>query len=286
MTKRGAGPKPELRMVIDIRILEHLGLKMYNSLPAVVSEYIANSWDAGATEVNVSVPETEIDDTSVLTIEDNGCGMTAKELNDKFLVIGRQRRRAEGTDALEVNGKERKVMGRKGLGKIAGFGVAGIVDVITRRDGRFVRFRMDYDAIYETLEAEDARDIKTTYDPVVIDWGNTNEPNGTAIVLCRLKRERAIRLDELRRGLATHFSVLGTDFTVKVNNRAIAPGDRLLQKKCQFVWEFENVPIAEGNVNVVSGWIGTMRDTIPAGEERGVIVMTRGSSYRKRRPTT
>ena len=92
------GEPPVLEMKIDIRVLEHLGLKMYTSLPAVIAEYVANSWDAGATEVNIEIPEGPIDENYSIIIQDNGEGMTIEEVNRKFLVVGRRRREEEGRD--------------------------------------------------------------------------------------------------------------------------------------------------------------------------------------------
>ncbi len=35
-------------MGISLRILDHLGLNLYSNTPAVISEAIANAWDADA----------------------------------------------------------------------------------------------------------------------------------------------------------------------------------------------------------------------------------------------
>ncbi len=90
-------PKPELLMQIDIRSLEHLGLKMYNSLPAVIAEYVANSWDAKAKKVNVIIPDLSVTPDYSIIITDDGTGMNEDELNHKFLVVGR-RKREEGPE--------------------------------------------------------------------------------------------------------------------------------------------------------------------------------------------
>jgi len=33
-------------MTIDLNVLNHLGIKLYSSIPAVLSEAVANAWDA------------------------------------------------------------------------------------------------------------------------------------------------------------------------------------------------------------------------------------------------
>ena len=40
---------------IDLNVLNHLGLNLYSNVPAVLSELIANAWDADSTEVKIIV---------------------------------------------------------------------------------------------------------------------------------------------------------------------------------------------------------------------------------------
>jgi hypothetical protein len=274
-TKEGT---PELEMVFDINVLEHLGLKMYTSLPAVISEYIANSWDSGATLVKISIPNVAMNEQYTISIDDNGVGMDKDEVNQKFLRVGRNRRDEEGTDIIDVNGRTRRVMGRKGIGKLAGFGVAGRVDINTRRDEKLIEFRMDYEKMQQLAKQKVDEKKKTTYRPEVIDWGPTDQSRGTTVKLSHLKRERAVDVRAVRRSIARHFSVIGEneDFEVKVNGETITPDERDLKCQCEFVWGIEDEPIAEQSPLKVKGWIGTMKDPVPYDIGRGVVVMVRG----------
>jgi len=273
------GP-PELEMTFDINILEHLGLRMYTSLPAVVSEFVANCWDAGARSVKVAIPQdTKITPNYIVRIWDNGCGMTADEVNKKFLVVGRSKRVEDGRDTITVDGKERKVMGNKGIGKLAGFGVAGCVSILTVRAGHFVKFTMDYDAMHKVAKEAQGKEIKTVYRPSVEDWGETTDPDGTVVELSRLKRVQIPDVDVMRRHLARRFSVVGKQysFNVCVNEKEIKPADRQLQSKCEIIWEFDE-PINDGKSWVVKGWIGSFpkHATLTDEFERGIIIMARG----------
>ena len=58
-------------MQISLNALEHLGMNLYSNVPAVLSEIVANAWDADATRVVVEVNQ---DDQSV-EITDDGIGM-------------------------------------------------------------------------------------------------------------------------------------------------------------------------------------------------------------------
>ena len=53
----------------------------------------------------------------VVTVTDDGIGMNHDELNQNFLVIGRNRRKAEGTGVSKV--KKKKVTGKKGQDKFS-----------------------------------------------------------------------------------------------------------------------------------------------------------------------
>ncbi len=71
-------------MRISLNVLNHMGLHLYSNTPAVISETIANSWDADATEVSINVnPEA-----MTISVRDNGSGMDISDINDKFLYVG------------------------------------------------------------------------------------------------------------------------------------------------------------------------------------------------------
>ena len=38
----------EYTMRLSLNVLDHLGLNLYSNIPAVISEVVANSWDADA----------------------------------------------------------------------------------------------------------------------------------------------------------------------------------------------------------------------------------------------
>jgi hypothetical protein len=282
------GEPPKLEMTFDINILEHLGLRMYTSLPAVVAEFVANSWDAGARVVKVTVPQAAaITPSYTVKIEDDGCGMTVDEVNRKFLVVGRARRLEEGTDTIKVDGQERKVMGSKGIGKLAGFGVAGRVVMSTTRNGFSVKFLMDYDAMHQAAKEAKEKDRRVAYVPSVEAWGTTEKPNGTSVELSNLKRVLTPDVDIMRRHLARRFSVMGLQnhFRVYVNDQETLPADRQLQTKCENIWNIDEL-IKEGKPWRVQGWIGSIphHDTLTDEFERGIVIMARGKMIQT--PTT
>ena len=68
------------------RTIEHLGIKMYATFPIALAELIANAYDAEATRVDIEISTA---DPKKIVVRDNGIGMSPEEVNDKFLMIGR-----------------------------------------------------------------------------------------------------------------------------------------------------------------------------------------------------
>ncbi|WP_177191523.1 TIGR02391 family protein [Nocardioides luteus] len=203
---------PELKLSFDPRTIEHLGFKMYSRLPNAVAELVANSYDADATHVEVVV------DTSgkqSVRVTDDGHGMSPQDLADKYLRIGRNRR-AEDMGYSE-SGK-RRVAGRKGLGKLALFGIGTKITIRTKRAGA-----PDWKVV--TMTWEDLRHA-TGGDYVP---GQTSEPaadpamHGTAITVEELKRKTQVDVSELASSLAQLFNYVDEDFKVTVSADSSKP---------------------------------------------------------------
>ena len=73
--------KNKYKMSLSLNVLNHLGINLYSNIPAVLSEIVANSWDADAENVKITIMNDEI------VIEDDGCGMDVADINNKFLYI-------------------------------------------------------------------------------------------------------------------------------------------------------------------------------------------------------
>src|SRR5258706_2320103 len=114
---------PKFTMTFETTTIEHLGLKLYSTLPRVIAELVSNAFDSESPKVEVLLPEGDHGEHSEVIVRDYGHGMAATEIQSQYLPIGRHRRGDDGKLALSKNGKVR-VTGRKGLGKLAALGVA------------------------------------------------------------------------------------------------------------------------------------------------------------------
>ena len=265
----GDNDKRPLRMKISLNALEHLGMNLYSNIPPVLSEIVANAWDADASHVSVQFEDDAI------SIEDDGVGMTRDEVIDRFLNVGFQRRLA--MDPSTPGG--RRPMGRKGIGKLSSFSIARAVTVCTGRNGERTAFRMDADKIRKRMKQSD----QGAYDPEEID-PDQQVSTGTRIVLTGLKRTvTALSEKGLRQRIARRFYVIGPQhgFRVDVGGSAVSPEDRGYCEHVEYCWTYFGkdgsmegfTGLAEGQPSdraaemaaavgidlAVTGWIGTVK---------------------------
>ncbi|EOX1263609.1 ATP-binding protein [Campylobacter upsaliensis] len=262
-------------MKVSLNIIEHLGVNLYSNLPAVLSEIVANSWDADATEVKMN-----IHDTDKIEIIDNGFGMNEDDINEKFLNVGYKKRDNNFTETPSG----RKVMGRKGIGKLSLFSIANKITVISKKkDDTTNAFIMDIEDIKKAINEEGI------YEPTPLDSNSLPmqiEYQGTVIILEKLKRER-IKYNNIRMNLARRFSIIdNSNFKVVVNGKEIGIEERNYFKKLDYIWYFgesskkfldlckENTQstLLQNNIDnrySISGWIGNAEDSGLLQEEDG-----------------
>lgn len=279
---------PRLQMQISLNVLEHLGLNLYSHVPAVLSEAVANAWDADATEVHIDINTDE----GRIEIRDNGLGMTRDEVQNRFLVMGFRRRDAQ--PGLTPLG--RAPMGRKGIGKLSLFSIAHEVEVQTIKAGQDpCAIRMDVKRIREQIK----NNPYEYYYPEEIKPLADQPTQGTRFILTDLQRRHTIRtVPALRKRLARRFSIIGSqhDFQVFVNDEAITSADRDYWAKLQFLWTYgDQAEIRELCSNAtqieerpahfgatessVSGWIGTVRESRDLREEQSGDNLNRLAIY-------
>ncbi len=184
--------KNELVMSFDPKTIEHLGIKMYSQLPNAVAELIANGYDACASEVFIHLIDNE--EGKKIIVSDNGDGMSFEEVNNKFLVIGRNRRE-EGDD---ISSCGRIATGKKGLGKLSFFGIGETITINTCKGGKRTTFILDWN---ELLHTEG-----NPYKPKYTIEDCAKDEKGTTIILSRLKRKSGFDIVALSKSLAKLFN--------------------------------------------------------------------------------
>ena len=172
----------KFHMTILGRTIELLGTQMYKHRAPSIAELVANCWDAGAKHVWITVPEEDRYDPteSVVAIMDDGEGMDESMVQDRYLVVGRNRRSEDGG-----SNHGRKMMGRKGIGKLAGFGLAKRVTVITwtKATTMAIRFSMSL----QQFKGDAGKTVDIRFPWTEIEKQTNWPPSGTLIELSEFR---------------------------------------------------------------------------------------------------
>lgn len=272
-------------LTIGLNTLNHLGVNLYNSAPAVLSEAVANAWDADAHNVTIDTGSDSI------TIKDDGHGMTRSDCNKKFLTVGYARRSEGGTTP-----GGRVVIGRKGIGKLSLFSIADVVEIHTVKDGdpaQKAGFVMDINKIKKKIE--EGRSPASTCELEEVPGTEIRIKRGTMIRLTGLNKRMGRGAKAMRKNLARRFSIIDPvhRFNVVVNGDPITVNDRDYMTKLQYVWymggEGERLTRAckwrekiddavdRAREYKVSGWVGTAerQEDIDDGSNK-ITIMARG----------
>ena len=230
-----APPKhdPKYTMKISRLTIDKLGIHMYDRVSAVIAELIANSYDADATDVTVTLPfgkylaKRQAGQTTDLgyeiSIEDDGIGMLPNEVNAFYLKVGVNRRTNRG----ENTPSGRLVLGRKGIGKLAPFGICREIRVISAGGAPDAAGEYEVSDLilqYDSILSDDDDD----YHPKIgsLD-GKKQSRRGTKIILRRFNRKRVPPRDALHRQISARFGISRNDWRVRVQDSANASSSDL-----------------------------------------------------------
>lgn len=277
----------EYTLNLKLSVLRLLGPNLYGNVPAVLSELVANAWDADATRVDIKIDRSK----SEIEIEDNGLGISRSDINDRYLSVGYEKRKDEGH---RFTPRGRHVMGRKGIGKLAIFSIAEVAEIHSSHALGKSGFILDWNQIEKQFDASrykpkplSPQDVKTTY------------TTGTRIVLKNIQDDKwdfAQDEDRIRLQLARRFTILDGkhDFDVYINGKRITDEDRKYFKSTEFVWvlgddfgikslcpHLKHKPLTLPNSFmlgddtevVLRGWVGTV-DTPKAVTNEGINVIS------------
>lgn len=257
----------------DPLTIKHLGVRMYSTLPPALAEIISNSYDADANNVTITLTEEDGKPKEIKVVDD-GKGLSLEEINNKFLVIGRNRRNDEGD---QPSAKYKRLpTGKKGLGKLALFGLAKTITILTRQNGKQNELVLDWD---------DLNTAQGKYLPKATRINEeTKETDGTVITLTNLKRESPFDFSGLADSLSRIF-IFDENFHLMIESPS---GDKIsidnkrkyqtLDK--QFEWNLSSsalVPTTSEYFGKMAGLLITSKKPLaPASGLRGIALYSRG----------
>lgn len=239
----------KLRMTFHGRIIDHFGMEMYQSPVAAIAELIANAWDADSERVDIELPERN-DSAATITISDHGDGMTFRQCEERYLNIGWCRRPAATGPVIKAESErlKRPILGRKGIGKFAGFGIADVirVETVSRENGERTVFEMDIRKLRsDTYMVQGGEVDVVQYEPP----NETRRRNpGTTITLKSLTLNRRIPPCQFARSMARRFMLhqYVADFIVTVNGERLPQGEDIEKVELVFPRDYEKDEIPTG----------------------------------------
>jgi hypothetical protein len=260
MDGKSMGNEKVLKIRFAGRLIDLLGHQMYGGAVPAVAELVANAWDADAKKVEITIPNNIGKSGAEIVVRDYGTGMTFKELNEYYLHIGYERRnRGERTPG------NRSVMGRKGIGKLAGFGIAEDIVVTSIKDNRLVELKLNYTEL---------RGLETTTDYILptLHDESTNEPSGVKITFKGLKLSRNINPDDFRKSMTRRFAIGSENMQIEINGISITKEEIEFEHRYpEQGWAKEEIP----DFGKIEYWFGFQKNTIKDSELRGVSVFAR-----------
>src|SRR3990172_9311375 len=128
---------------VDSRLAILLG-DAYSSTEVALKELVDNAWDADASDVSITLPAPNT--SGPIVIQDDGSGMTEREVRVEYLFVANDRRTRKGD---RTPGKKRQVKGRKGIGKFAGLLAADVMTLETKARGVATTITVDKKKLIE-----------------------------------------------------------------------------------------------------------------------------------------
>lgn len=291
----------KLVLVFSHNIIEHLGLKLYQNKPTnVLAELVSNSWDADAEAVWIHLRTNSVGEPSSIIVADDGSGMDEGTLRTRYLVVGMPKRSDDPKTVSDRLG--RSFMGRKGIGKLAPFGVARSVDLVTVSEGRATWLRFDYDAMrgdakipnqlarYEPLVL--ARNIslaeidlnplgsdKECFQQFASNIEKTRN-SGTFVRASALTLKKKITPEALMQSLGRRFTVTlaRPDFVVHVNDQIVEESHAFPEWELRLPssgFETAVFKTSKGD-RTVKFWVGFVASAAWSQEEAGVGIYAHG----------
>lgn len=140
----------QVETLFDDRFLEsYTGPNLIKDPKVAIMELIANSWDAGASKVDIKWPAT---DGARFSIADNGHGMTEIQFKSRYTKFAYNRVNEQGTTALipednkSIITSNRPTFGRNGIGRFGAFAFGEQFSIRTWCNNKTITYSSKIDA--------------------------------------------------------------------------------------------------------------------------------------------
>lgn len=210
---------------------KHLGSDLYPSPADALGQLVANSLDAGCSCVNITIDYNQLGAPELVTISDDGCGMSPEVVDNAFSLVGRH---------VSQTKTEREVIGSRGIGRFAVFALAAESHWVTVAEVDGSRIRQSWEMI-KGLEIEVGKEVAPD-----AETGTTIKlvPKQDGDVVRALSSPSRVKRD-LFNAFASYLLRYQNEVKLRVNGEEIDPNDFVEQNDVEEIEETENVPRAQ-----------------------------------------
>lgn len=209
----------KLKWRFDASTFKLLGRGLITDRITAIYELVKNCYDANSTEVEVAFSRVEKRGPhGIITIRDNGSGMSLADIRDKWLVVGTASKRTSPKSPAPFN---RRYIGEKGVGRFATDKLGGHLRILTKRaqDAKVLNVIINWSA-YEGLTYEhQAKSQQLLFTELENEYSYTEDDgllpdgHGTALIITMLHeawdKEMLLRLEnQLGRVLPPVFKIV------------------------------------------------------------------------------
>lgn len=280
----------EYKMTISRTTIDKLGIKLYDSPSAVVSELIANAYDADAEKVTIEIPLDRwlatiqdgkpVDRGFEIVVRDDGIGMKPDIINDFYLRIGTDPRK-DPNRGPQTKDKKRLRLGRKGIGKLAPFGICKKIEIITAGGDKtangyeVAHLILDYDAINQETDKE-------YYPQPGANNHGFSKDRGTTIRLYDFHHRRTPDAETFHRQVARRFGLEQKDFKITIKDTVTSTCFDIgelpveIDEDTKIVVDDRPVELEDGTKLPVRGWVAYALHPYPNEEVSGIRIYARG----------
>lgn len=176
------------RFKVDARALISLGRESIKDHTTALVELVKNAYDADADNVEIEIVCTDNPSTDYVRIADDGYGMTAEDIDRKWLRIGYSAKRVQ-----KISPKGRRETGEKGIGRLSADRLGARLELRSKKSSsRPVGVAVDWD-LFDVDETEiSAVPVPDLGDPtptVAVRKGAKRQIIGTEIIISRLRQK-------------------------------------------------------------------------------------------------
>lgn len=242
--------KEILKWKFDISTFRLIGRELITDRITALFELVKNSYDANAQQVNVTFQNVGPNkDDSLISIKDDGIGMSFEDIRDKWMVIGTPNKRKS---PLSPKPFLRKCVGEKGIGRFAVDKLGDRLSIITKQKGaaNWLKVNINWD-LYASNDENSLQwftDIESPYEYIPA----TNiEDHGTELRITRVRepwdsssiKHAIVQISKL----VSPFTSLSYPFCVYVSapeynikERATKSIDDFNMATCSFLLDYNN----------------------------------------------